>query len=463
MATSPNQVGAGSPFAANRFATDPLCGGESIAARYDAVRALTEALAAPLTPEDQQVQTTADVSPTKWHLAHSAWFFETFLLLPQLAGYVPFHPRYGYLFNSYYEAVGPRHARARRGDLSRPSVAEILAYRAHVDAAMRRLMANASASRAAPLIELGLHHEQQHQELILMDIKHVFGSNPLAPAYGEIKPSAASSILPLAFHDFAGGLHEIGAPAAGEGAGFAFDNETPRHKTHLIDFRLATRLVTNGEYLEFIRDGGYRNVAHWLSDGWDWVRAEGITAPLYWRGDEAARPSDEAHALWREFTLTGDRPLDLAAPVCHVSYYEADAYARWSGHRLASEAEWEAAAVAQLAGEDAETNVEAGANLLGSGHFHPAPPPTAGGSRSGLRQMFGDVWEWTSSAYSAYPGYRPSPGAVGEYNGKFMINQMVLRGGCALTPPGHIRATYRNFFHPHQRWQMAGIRLAGDL
>lgn len=460
MATSPKQVGAASQFVANRFAAESP---RDIATRYRTVRALTESLAAPLTPEDQQVQTTADVSPTKWHLGHSAWFFETFLLLPQLAGYAPFHPRFGYLFNSYYEAVGPRHARARRGDLSRPSVAEILAYRAHVDAAMGRLMASAAAARAAPLIELGLHHEQQHQELILMDIKQVFGANPLAPVYAEAKSSAASSIPPLAFHDFAGGLHEIGAPAPGEGAGFAFDNETPRHRVHLIDYRLATRLVTNGEYLEFIRDGGYREAAHWLADGWSWVQAEGITTPLYWRLDDDARLSDESHVPWREFTLTGERPLDPAAPVCHVSYYEADAYARWSGHRLASEAEWEAAAHAQLAGaENAGHPVEAGANLLGSGHFHPVARQPSGDARSGLDQLFGDVWEWTSSAYSAYPGFRPSPGAVGEYNGKFMINQMVLRGGCALTPPDHIRPTYRNFFYPHQRWQMAGIRLACD-
>lgn len=296
-----------------------------------------------------------------------------------------------------------------------------------------------------------------------MDIKQVFGSNPLAPAYAESRPSTPSNIPPLAFHPFAGGLHEIGAPADEDRAGFAFDNETPRHKTHLIDYRLATRLVTNGEYLEFIRDGGYREAAHWLSDGWAWVQAEGIAAPLYWRGNEAAGQRDDSHVPWREFTLTGERPLDLAAPVCHVSYYEADAYARWSGHRLASEAEWEAAAFAQLAREDAETNMEGGANLLDSGHLHPvALRPAAHGAQSGLRQMFGDVWEWTSSGYSAYPGYRPSPGAVGEYNGKFMINQMVLRGGCALTPPGHIRPTYRNFFYPHQRWQMAGIRLACD-
>ena len=433
----------------------------ALAARFDAVRALSLSLAAPLTPEDQQVQTMADVSPTKWHLAHTAWFFETFLLQPQLPGYAPFHPRYGYLFNSYYEAVGPRHARARRGDLSRPPVADIVAYRHHVDSAMRRLMAGNGCGRAAPLIELGLHHEQQHQELLLMDIKHVFGSNPLAPAYADVAPAGPAPAARLAFADFAGGLHEIGAAEDGT---FAFDNETPRHAVLLTDFRLATRPVTNGEYLEFIRDGGYSQPAHWLADGWAWVQANDITQPLYWRREEPGQPagvwsSQSGPGGWREFTLTGERPLDPTAPVCHVSYYEADAYARWSGHRLPSEAEWEVAAIADLAERDPETD----ANLLGSGLWHPvAAAPSTAGSSSRLGQMFGDVWEWTASPYSAYPGYRPSAGAVGEYNGKFMINQMVLRGGCALTPPGHVRASYRNFFYPHQRWQMAGFRLACD-
>jgi ergothioneine biosynthesis protein EgtB len=430
----------------------------ALAARFDAVRGLSDSLAARLTPEDQQVQTMADVSPTKWHLAHTTWFFETFLLQPQLSGYALFDPRYGYLFNSYYEAVGPRHARARRGDLSRPPVADILAYRAHVDAAMRRLIAGNGGGRAAPLIELGLHHEQQHQELLLMDIKHVFGSNPLAPVYADAPPAVADIDMvaaPLAFQDFAGGLHEIGARPDDP---FFFDNEGPRHTVYLQDYRLANRPVTNGDYLEFIRDGGYREPAHWLSDGWAWVQAEGITQPFYWRRDEPAGPADDPRVAWREFTLAGERPLDLAAPICHISYYEADAYARWSGHRLPTEAEWERAAVADLAGGDPEM----GANLLGSGHWHPKGRAPSPGAASRLAQMFGDVWEWTASAYSPYPGYRPSAGAVGEYNGKFMINQMVLRGGCALTPAGHIRASYRNFFYPHQRWQMAGFRLACD-
>lgn len=427
-----------------------------LASRYSSVRALSESLAARLSAEDQQVQTMADVSPTKWHLAHTTWFFETFLLQAHVTGYEPFHPRYGYLFNSYYEAVGPRHTRAKRGDLSRPSVAEIMDYRAHVDRAMRQFMANVAGTGIAKLIELGLHHEQQHQELILMDIKHVLGSNPLAPAYKpRLKPpaSAATPIPPLAFETFAGGAYEIGVPDHDARGAFAFDNELPRHTVQLPDFQLARRLVTNGDYLAFIEDGGYREPSHWLSDGWAWVQSEAIEAPLYWRR------GTEADAGWREFSLTGEAPLDLAAPVCHVSFYEADAYARWAGYRLPTEAEWETAACVQLDGG----NPEAGANLLQSGHFHPiAPSPESGTGSSGLRQMFGDVWEWTASAYAAYPGYRPSAGAIGEYNGKFMINQMVLRGGCALTPPGHIRTTYRNFFYPHQRWPMTGLRLAND-
>ena len=433
----------------------------TLAARFAAIRALSLSLAAPLTPEDQQVQTMADVSPTKWHLAHTTWFFETFLLQPMLAGYRLFHPRYGYLFNSYYEAVGPRHERTRRGDLSRPSLAEILDYRAHVEAAMNRLLARDLSTQAMALIELGLNHEQQHQELILMDIKHVFSCNPLAPVYVQAPAAsnerpAAARPAPLAFRDFPGGRYEIGA--RGED-GFCFDNETPRHTIHLIDYRLATRPVSNGEFLEFIRDGGYREPRHWLADGWAWRRAEGIAQPLYWRGETGQQHTAAPIESWREFTLTGERPLDPAAPVCHVSYYEADAYARWAGHRLASEGEWEVAALADLAGGD----LEAAANLLGSGQWHPAPSlgKTAAGTK-GLSQMFGDVWEWTASAYSAYPGFRPSPGAVGEYNGKFMANQMVLRGGCALTPPGHLRPSYRNFFYPHQRWPMTGIRLASD-
>ena len=434
----------------------------TLAARFAAIRALSLSLAAPLTPEDQQVQTMADVSPTKWHLAHTTWFFETFLLQPFVADYRLFHPRYGYLFNSYYEAVGPRHERGRRGDLSRPSLGEILDYRAHADAGMNRLLVSETSVQALALIELGLHHEQQHQELILMDIKHVLGCNPLAPVYVPAPPAsnkrpALSQPAPLVFRDFTGGRYEIGARSED---GFCFDNETPRHAIHLIDYRLAARPVSNGEFLEFIQDGGYREARHWLADGWAWLRAEGISQPLYWRRETEQAQTAGRIESWRVFTLTGERPLDPAAPVCHVSYYEADAFARWAGHRLPSEGEWEVAARSGLAGGEVET----GANLLGSGQWHPTasvPVKPVVGSQ-GLSQMFGDVWEWTASAYSAYPGFRPSPGAVGEYNGKFMANQMVLRGGCALTPPGHLRPSYRNFFYPHQRWPMTGIRLASD-
>lgn len=445
---------------ATEFAAHAKRDPTTLAARFAAVRGLSLSLAAPLTPEDQQVQTMADVSPTKWHLAHTTWFFETFLLQPMLMGYRPFHPRYGYLFNSYYEAVGPRHERARRGDLSRPSLGDVLDYRAHVDAGMNRLLESDVSAQAAPLIELGLNHEQQHQELILMDIKHVFSCNPLAPVYVQVQPAsknqpAISQPAPLAFRAFAGGRYDIGARTE---EGFCFDNETPRHAVHLLDYGLASRPVSNGEFLEFIQDGGYRDARHWLADGWAWLRSEGISQPFYWRREAGQQHAAAPIESWREFTLSGERPLDPAAPVSHVSYYEADAFARWAGHRLPREDEWEVAARSGLA------EVDAGANLLGSGQWHPTASVSAKSTAGspGLSQMFGDVWEWTASAYSAYPGFRPSPGAVGEYNGKFMANQMVLRGGCALTPPGHLRPSYRNFFYPHQRWPMTGIRLAKD-
>ena len=436
----------------------------SVVDDYDAVRGRSEALAAPLSAEDAQVQTMADVSPTKWHLAHVTWFFETFLLKPHLAGYAPFDPRYGYLFNSYYEAVGPRHARARRGDLSRPCLAEVMAYRAHVDTAMRRLLTQRDNEGAlAELVELGLHHEQQHQELILMDIKHVLSCSPLAPAYGEAAPlpveadadAAAPRGAGATFAQYAGGLYEIGLPASRVArAGFAFDNETPRHTVHLGAFRLARDLVTNADYLAFVADGGYAEASHWLSDGWAWVKGEGIDAPLYWRGD--------ATGGWREFTLAGEGPLDPAAPVCHLSYYEADAYARWAGCRLPTEAEWEVAASAQAARDPAGVAQALADDPLMRGALHPALPVSSASPYSGLRQLFGAAWQWTASAYLPYPGFRASAGAIGEYNGKFMINQMVLRGGAVLTPPGHSRLTYRNFFYPHQRWPMTGLRLAAD-
>ncbi len=406
---------------------------ETIQPRYRDVRALTLGLAAPLTPEDQMVQAGAETSPTKWHLAHTTWFFETFLLLPHLRGYRPFDERFTYLFNSYYKQLDGHPLRSIRGAFSRPSLAEVEDYRRHVDAAMTGFLASAASDQLA-LAELGLHHEQQHQELILTDIKHAYWTNPLRPAYCELPGAGAGTAPPVHWVDFPGGAYEIGHA----GPGFAFDNEGPRHRVHLPAFRLASRLVTNAEYLDFMADGGYRRPELWLSDGWDHIAAAGWRAPLYWEESAGGR---------RVFTLAGMRALDPAEPVCHVSYYEADAFARWSGARLATEAEWEVAAA----------SVGVAGNLLASRH-HVVPAP----SGAALQQMFGDTWEWTASPYVAYPGYRAAAGPLGEYNGKFMCNQMVLRGGSCATPPGHIRATYRNFFPPQARWQFMGIRLADD-
>ena len=405
------------------------------AERFAAVRNETLRLVQPLSAEDQQVQSMPDASPAKWHLAHTTWFFETFLLIPGLAGYRPFDQAFGYLFNSYYEQVGARHPRPERGLLSRPTLDEVRAYRAHVDAAMARLLSGPTPPQTASLVELGLNHEQQHQELILMDIKHLFGLSPIAPAYRPPEARAPGLAEPLAWLDFDGGLVEIGH----EGRGFAFDNEGPRHRVWLEPFRLASRLATCGEYLAFVEDGGYRRPELWLSDGWAAVQREGWEAPLYWRQD--------GHGARRLFTLSGLQALDPAEPVSHLSHYEADAFARWSGARLPSEAEWESAA-AQAVG---------GGNLLESGRLHPAPA-----QGPGLRQMFGDLWEWTMSPYIAYPRYTPPEGAVGEYNGKFMSGQMVLRGGAAVTPADHVRITYRNFFPPAARWAFSGVRLAQD-
>ena len=420
---------------------------ESARENYRIVRARTEALAAPLSPEDQTIQSMADVSPTKWHRAHVTWFFENFILIPFDQGYRPFDAAYGYLFTSYYEGVGPRHPRPARGVLSRPSVAKIARYRAHVVDAMLAWIASAGATawRAlAPLLALGLHHEEQHQELILMDIKHVLSLNPLDPAYRPAAPIAAHGPpAETRFVGFEGGLRQIGHDDAGlDGASFAFDNEGPRHKIWLEPFRLASRLVACGAYRAFIADGGYRRPELWLSDGWATVRSEGWEAPLYWRAEGGD---------WTIFTLSGRRALDEGEPVCHVSYYEADAFARWASKRLPTEAEWEVAAI--------ETGVALDGNLMDRGCFHPeAPRPSA----APLQQMIGDVWEWTASPYMPYPGYRPPDGTIGEYNGKFMANQMVLRGGAAVTPPGHVRLTYRNFFYPASRWAFGGIRLAED-
>lgn len=421
----------------------------ALAARFAEVRGLSEKIAAPLTPEDMQVQSMDDVSPTKWHLAHITWFFETFLLRPNAAGYREFHPDFNYLFNSYYEGVGPRHARPKRGLLTRPSRDEVLEYRAHVDAAMQDLIGDAAdetLAEIAPLIELGLNHEQQHQELALMDIKHVFSCNPTDPAYRRKEPVGLRETHPLRWFEVPGGMKRIGHEGEIGYGNFAFDNEGPAHDIYVDDFAVASRPVTNGEYLEFIEDGGYRRAEFWHSDGWARVNAEGWEAPLYWRrGDDNT---------WNEFTFAGTCPLYHDAPVCHVSFYEASAYASWAGKRLPTEPEWETAARHFGVGDAPESE----ANRMQSWFLRPMPAGPA--LEDAPSQMMGDVWEWTQSAYAPYPGFRPAEGAVGEYNGKFMINQMTLRGACCATPPGHARVTYRNFFYPHQRWAFSGFRLA---
>ncbi|HEV2101125.1 MAG TPA: ergothioneine biosynthesis protein EgtB [Stellaceae bacterium] len=413
-------------------------------ARFSAVRDESEALAANLTPEDQAIQSMPDVSPTKWHLAHTTWFFESFILSRLDPDYRLFDPAFAYLFNSYYEAVGPRHPRPERGLLSRPTVDIVGAYRDHVSAAVARFAERAGEHAwqdAAPLLELGLHHEQQHQELMLMDIKHVFSINPLLPAYQAAQPQLAVPAAPLDWIEIAGGLVEIGH----RGAEFAFDNEIPRHKVWLEPFRLATRPVSCGEFLEFIEAGGYRRPEFWLSDGWATAKAQGWESPLYWLGGDDG---------WKLFTLDGVRRLNPAEPVCHISFFEADAFAKWAGKRLPTEAEWEVAA----------ENLPISGNFANRRQLHPRSEDAAAGAngRPALRQMFGDVWEWTASPYIAYPRFRAAAGAVGEYNGKFMCNQMVLRGGAAVTPAGHVRASYRNFFPPAARWAFSGLRLAED-
>ena len=409
---------------------------------YRLVRASTEALAAPLSPEDQTVQTIPDVSPTKWHRAHVTWFFEQFVLMPHRPGYLPVDEQYLYLWNSYYEGAGPRHPRPERGNLSRPGVGEVTAYRDTVDEAMQDLLCQNLADEVVSLVELGLHHEQQHQELLLMDIKHVLGTNPLRPAYRFTRPPTGSAPPQLTWAYHEGGITEIGRSA---GDGFGFDNESPRHPVYLQPFGLADRLVTAGEWLEFIADGGYERPDLWLSDGWAALQAPPVPqgarfetrAPLYWW-----REDDE----WWSYTLYGPTPVDPALPVTHVSYFEADAFARWAGARLPTEAEWETIASTQ------------------PGPAQPAIAlhPESAGAGQEMRQLYGAAWQWTSSAYLPYPGFAPAAGSVGEYNGKFMVGQHVLRGGAAITPPGHARATYRNFFPPGAKWAMSGVRLARD-
>ena len=422
-----------------RTVTDDV--NDRLALRYLRTRAATESVASPLSAEDQTVQSMPDVSPTKWHRAHTSWFFETFLLRTHCPWFREFHPRFGFLFNSYYETVGERHPRAERGNITRPSAAEVGAYRSFVDEQtvdfIRRIDSHESA--LLQLVELGLHHEQQHQELMLMDIKHVFSRNPLAPAYdNQIRYPVAIAPTPLRWTAMDGGLIEIGTSDA---ASFFFDNESPRHKIWLEPFRIANRLVTCGEWIDFIDDGGYRRPALWLADGWSIVDREQWTAPLYW-----SRADDQ----WQLFTLGGLRSIDPAEPVVHISYFEADAFARWAGARLPTEAEWEHVA-------NAHARPDHG-NFSSSRTLH----PVAATLEPGVQQLYGDVWEWTASAYLPYPGFTASAGAVGEYNGKFMSGQMVLRGGCCVTPDDHVRASYRNFFYPSQRWMFAGLRLAAQ-
>lgn len=409
-----------------------------LARRFRQVRAATTALAAPLSPEDQQVQSMPDASPTKWHLAHTTWFLETFVLAPHLRDFAPFHPGYGYLFNSYYEAAGPRHPRPERGLVTRPSCAEVAAYRAAID---ERVLAVAGSlpDAALDVLELGLAHEEQHQELLLTDVKHLLAQNPLQPAYREAAGAPTGRPAPaLRFVEHPGGVREIGHP--GSRGGFAFDNELPRHPVLVPPFALASRTATCADWLAFMDDGGYRRPELWLSDGWAAVKTRGWEAPLYWERNDRS---------WQLFTLGGRRAVDPAEPVAHVSMYEADAFARWSGARLPTEEEWEVAAVAAPGSPGRFADDPA---------FHPAPAR----SPAGFSQLLGDVWEWTRSAYAPYRGFTPGAGALGEYNGKFMCSQLVLRGGSCATPPGHVRPTYRNFFYPDARWQFSGVRLARD-
>jgi ergothioneine biosynthesis protein EgtB len=430
--------------------------------RYRQVRGFTESLTASLEPEDCIVQSMPDASPTRWHLAHTTWFFECFLLRRFVADYTPLDEAYEHLFNSYYNAVGPQFPRPRRGLLSRPTVRDIYRYRQSVDEQVSDLLEDSRFARDPEILrilEIGLHHEQQHQELILTDIKHVFSCNPLYPAFRP-REKAASKCRPAGmarpgkrcdrrdqvdrqevdWHTFAEGLHAIGH----DGVGFAFDNEGPRHRQFVPAFQLADRLVSNGEYREFMQDGGYRRPEFWLSEGWATVQSQGWRAPLYWI---------QCDGRWRQFTLNGLESLADDEPVCHVSYYEADAFTRLAGARLPREAEWERAAC--------EQEIARG-NFVESGLLRPAAPADDV-SFATPRQMFGDVWEWTASAYAAYPGYQPPEGALGEYNGKFMCNQYVLRGGSCAASRSHIRRTYRNFFPPEARWQFSGIRLARDV
>jgi ergothioneine biosynthesis protein EgtB len=416
-------------------------------ASYLEVRSLTERLAAPLSAEDQTAQSMPDVSPTKWHRAHTTWFFETFVLRPHQAGYEVFDPGFEHLFNSYYEGVGSPYPREQRGSITRPGIDRIAQYRRHVDEAMIAILERPTPADIGDLVLLGLHHEQQHQELLLMDIAHVLSRHPDHPAYRPVMSDHPSAFRTAGWVSCEGGVVEVGH----DGSGFAFDNEGPRHRVWLEPFEIADRVVTTGDWCEFIADGGYERSELWLSDGWQRCRSENWMAPLYWSWTDSG---------WAHGTLGGVLPVDPDRPVCHVSFYEADAYARWAGARLATEAEWEHAVVAHGCQPD---DIRDPASVFDRDRLHPRALPRPELDSPPLREAFGRVWQWTASAYRPFPGFRPAPGAVGEYNGKFMSGQMVLRGSSCLTPPGHARVTYRNFFPPAARWPMTGVRLARDL
>ncbi|MBX2821352.1 MAG: ergothioneine biosynthesis protein EgtB [Rhodothermaceae bacterium] len=408
---------------------------------YNSVRSFTESLCTSLVPEDYVIQSMSDVSPTKWHLAHTSWFFETFILKPHLDEYTPFHPRFAFLFNSYYVQAGERHCRAQRGLLSRPTVDDVYQYRAYVDEHMDILLMNVDDdlySVLAPLVEIGIHHEQQHQELMVTDIKHVFSINPLYPVFKKYQAGFKGQVPSFEWITYQEGLFDIGH----KGGDFGYDNEFPEHRSFVHAFELASRLITNREYIEFMEDGGYERPELWLSEGWATVQDNGWNAPLYW---------EKSDGEWHSFTLSGFLPVDLDEPVCHVSLFEADAFARWAGSRLPTEQEWEiAAAQASLNG-----------NYVEAGFYRPVRPQNNTPRHTNVPlQLFGDAWQWTQSQYSPYPGYKPAEGALGEYNGKFMCNQFVLRGASCATSHTHSRLTYRNFFPPDARWQFTGIRLA---
>jgi ergothioneine biosynthesis protein EgtB len=435
-----------SPIPQPSIPPSPALSSDSLLIRYETVRRTSDRICQPLAIEDYVIQSMADVSPPKWHLGHTSWFFETFLLCPYLPNYQVFHPQFNYLFNSYYETVGARQPRPLRGLLSRPTVEEVYQYRQHVDQGMRSLIQNASENQKShdptitDLIILGLNHEQQHQELLVTDIKHILAGNPLHPAYDETLESIPLESIPVAtsgkqtWKPYSAGLYTIGYA----GDGFAFDNEMPLHSVYLSDFQLATRLTTNREYLAFMSAGGYEQPEYWLSEGWQVVQREGWRSPLYW---------EEIDGEWWNYTLGGMRRINLDEPVCHVSLYEADAYARWAGCRLPTEMEWEVAA----------TGLPMQGQFLDGGYYHPVATDAAS---LDLSDLFGKVWQWTQSAYLPYPGFQAAAGAIGEYNGKFMCNQTVLRGGSCATPSNHFRVSYRNFFPAHSRWQFSGIRLA---